>query len=183
MSDLRPMWVVDTSVYTHLSRAGHLHILNEVAPAGLILVPAEVHDEIGAGRDLYPGIADPASLAWVELAVLTEDEVFTQLVIKAAMGGAPTDHLGECSVIACAKHRGHVALVDERAAVTQAGLHGVLTHDTLWVVIEAFSTILDGDRSAAIRIVDDLISTGMHLPIESGASLFAWAYEEGLLPR
>lgn len=183
MSDSGPLWVIDTSTYTHLSRAGHLQILRQLAPEGLILVPTEVNDEINVGRDRYPGIVDPASLAWVEIAVLTEEEVGTQLVLKAAMGGGATDHLGECSVITCAKHRGHVALLDERAAIAQAGLHGVLTHDTLWVVIEAYATILNGDRSEAIRVVDDLLSTGMRLPIGSGESLFVWAYEEGLLPR
>jgi hypothetical protein len=31
--------------------------------------------------------------------------------------------------------------------------------------------------------VDALLETDMRLPFDSGESLFAWAYEEGLLPR
>jgi hypothetical protein len=38
------------------------------------------------------------------------------------------------------------------------------------------------DRATVEAIVDDLVGTGMHLPLGSGAGLFAWAYEEGLLP-
>ena len=141
MPDPGTAWVTDTSVYTHLSRAGHLEILKQLAPDGLIIVPAEVNDEITAGRGDYAGIVDPVSAPWVRLAVLSDDEVGTQLVVKAALGGGPRQHLGECAVIACAKHRGHTALLDER------------------------------------------IATGMYLPIDSGESLFAWAYENGLLPK
>lgn len=37
------------------------------------------------------------------------------------------------------------------------------------------------DRSRAARVVDDLLDTGMYLPISSGGSLFTWAYEQGVL--
>lgn len=33
------------------------------------------------------GIADPASTPWAQLTVLTDDEVGTQLIVKAALGG------------------------------------------------------------------------------------------------
>jgi predicted nucleic acid-binding protein len=177
------IWVTDTSVYTHLSRAGHAEILERLAPGGLILVPDEVHTEIQAGRTLYEGIADPASTTWAQLTVLTEDEVGTQLMVKASLGGGPTQHLGECAVIACAKHRGCIALLDDRSAIAQADVHNVQSHDTLWLVVEAYATLFAFDRDRAIKVVDDLLATDMYLPIDSGESLFAWAYEEGFLPR
>lgn len=149
----------------------------------MILVPDEVNTEIQAGRALYVGITDPASAAWAQLTVLTDDEVDTQLIVKAALGGGPTQHLGECAVIACAKHRGHTALLDERLAIAQADIHGVQNHDTLWLVVEAYVSLDTFDRDRAIQVVDDLLATDMYLPINSGESLFAWAYEEGLLPR
>src|SRR6266508_2028373 len=99
-------WVTDTSVYTHLWRAGHAYILQDLAPGGIILVPDDVHAEIEAGRALYTDIAAVGATSWAQLTVLTEDEVGTELLIKAAMGGGPTEHLGECAVIACAMHRG-----------------------------------------------------------------------------
>lgn len=176
-------WVVDTSVYTHLSRAGHAEILERLAPGGVVLVPDDVNTEIRAGRALYSGIADPASTSWAQQTVLTDDEVGTQLIVKAALGGGPTQHLGECAVIACAKHRGYTALLDDRSAIAQADLRGVQSHDTLWLVVEAYATLFVFDRDRAIRVVDDLLETDMYLPIDSGESLFAWAYEEGLLPR
>jgi predicted nucleic acid-binding protein len=176
-------WVTDTSVYTHLSRAGHAEILERLAPGSVILVPDDVNTEIRAGQALYAGIVDPASTSWAHLTVLTDDEVGTQLMVKAALGGGPTQHLGECAVIACAKHRGYTALLDERSAIAQADLHGVQSHDTLWLVVEAYMTLFAFDRDRAIQVVDDLLETDMYLPIDSGESLFAWAYEEGLLPR
>lgn len=176
-------WVTDTSVYTHLCRAGHAAILEFLAPGGVILVPSDVHVEINQGREDFPGIPDVASTPWAQLTILTEEEYDTQLAVKAAMGGGATDHLGECAVIACAKHRGLVALIDERAAIAVADQHGVTSHDTLWLVIEAYCSMPGFDRARAEQAVDDLAATGMYLPIGSGASLLAWAYEEELLPR
>lgn len=176
-------WVTDTSVYTHLCRAGHADILEHLAPGGIVLVPDDVHWEIQRGRHRHAGITDPAATTWAQVTVLTEDEIGTQLVVKASLGGGPAQHLGECAVIACAKHRGLTALLDERSAIAQADLHDVPSHDTLWLVIEAYATIYDFDRDRAAHVVDDLVATGMYLPIDSGQSLFAWAYQEGLLPR
>jgi len=183
MTDSAAAWVVDTSMYTHLSRAGYLNLLHQLAPGGIVIVPTEVDAEIQNGRNKYSGIVDPAALPWVKRTVLTEDEEWTQLQVKAALGGGPLEHLGECAVIACALHRGHVALLDERAAITQADLRGVQARDTLWVVIEAYATIYGENRDQAIAVVDALLATNMYLPIENGMSLFAHAYEKGLLPR
>jgi len=176
-------WVVDTSVYTHLCRAGHSEILERLAPGGVILIPSDVDTELQAGQQKHAGILSVGTTAWAQLTVLTEEEVWTQLEIKAAMGGGPTQHLGECAVIACAQHRNLIALLDERAAVAQANLRGVQSRDTLWLVIEAYATFFKFDRARAVQVVDDLLVTEMRLPIDSGESLFAWAYENGLLPR
>jgi predicted nucleic acid-binding protein len=176
-------WVTDTSVYTHLSRAGHAHILSDLAPGGVVLVPDEVDTEIQEGQIRYPGIASVGATSWAQLVVLTEVEVGTQLLVKAAMGGGPTEHLGECAVIACAIHRNLTALLDDRRAVVEADLRGVPSHDTLWLVVEAYATLFAYDRDRAAQVVDDLLATDMYLPIDSGESLFAWAYEAGLLPN
>lgn len=178
-----PTWVTDTSVYTHLTRAGHADLLQHLAPGGVILVPSDVVAEIREGRARYAGIPDVDAAPWAQSTVLTEEEVGTQLLVKAAMGGAPNKHLGECAVIACAAHRALTALLDDRHAIAQADLRGVPSHDTLWLVVEAYATMFAYDRKRAVQVVDDLLATDMYLPIDSGESLFAWAYEEGLLPR
>jgi predicted nucleic acid-binding protein len=173
---------MDTSTYTHLCRAGHASIIERLAPGLLVLIPTDVNDEIERGRTRYPGIPSISSFEWTQLAVLTEEETWTQLQVKAEMAGTTQEHLGECAVIACAYHRNMVAFLDERAAIEQADRLGVPTHDTLWLVIEAYKKLFDRDRDHAAQIVDDLLTTNMYLPIGSGKSLLAWAYEEGLLP-
>lgn len=179
----RAAWVVDTSVYTHLCRGGHGEILARLAPGGVILIPSDVDTEIQAGQQGHAGIPSLATTPWAQLTVLTEEEAWTQLEIKAAMGGGQTQHLGECAVIACAQHRKLIALLDDRAAIAQADLRGVQSRDTLWLVIEAYATFFEFDRARAVQVIDDLLTTEMYLPIDSGESLFTWAYEEGLLPR
>lgn len=177
-----PRWVIDTSAYTHLCRAGHSDLLEELAPGGVVLVPTEVNVEIENGRTGYADIQAVAAVSWAEFAVLTDEEEWTKLLVKAELGGGPFEHLGECAVIACAHHRGLIAVLDEREAITQADALEVRSVDTLWIVVEAYKTIFGRDRSRAAQVVDDLLATGMYLPISSGESLFTWAYGEGLLP-
>lgn len=175
-------WVMDTSTYTHFCRAGRADILRRLAPSGIILVPSDVSTEIEAGRERYASIPSVSEVSWAQVVVLTDAELMTQLGVKAQLGGGPMEHLGECAVIACARHRSLTAILDEREAVAQADRLGVPTRDTMWIVIEAYVRLLDRDRTAVAQVVDDLLSTGMYLPITSGESVLARAYEEGLLP-
>lgn len=126
-------WVMDTSTFTHLCRAGHADIIEKLAPGRLVLIPTDVNDEIERGRSSYTGIPAVSSVEWAEVAVLTEEETWTQLQVKADMAGTPSEHLGECAVIACAYHREMVAFLDERAAIEQADRRNVRTHDTVAV--------------------------------------------------
>lgn len=175
-------WVIDTSAYTHLCRAGHADLLKQLAPGGVVVVPSAVSDEIEKGREGYPDIHAVAEVGWADLAVLTDDEEWTALRIKAELGGGEFEHLGECAVIACAYHRGFTAVLDERDAIVQADALEVQSVDTLWIVVEAYRTIFDHDRDRAAQVVDDLLATDMYLPIKDGTSLFTWAYEHELLP-
>lgn len=175
-------WVMDTSTYTHLCRAGHSDIIRSLAPAGVVLIPTDVNTEIETGRDHYSDIPSVSSIDWAEVAVPTEEEVWTQLEVKAQMGGQSIEHLGECAVIACAYHRKLIAILDDRAALAQAERLHVCTYDTMWIVIEAFKHLYGRDRNRTAQVVDDLLTTGMYLPVDSGESIMSWAYEEGLLP-
>ena len=62
------------------------------------------------------------------------------MLVKAQMSGQDNEHLGECAVIACAYHRDMVAILLDRAAIEQADRLHVPTHDTLWIVIEAYKS-------------------------------------------
>lgn len=178
----RPQWVIDTSTYTHLSRAGHGDLIGQLAPGRVVFVPDEVNSEIENGRQAYSGIPRIADIAWAELVVLSEEEVWTMLAVKAQLGGNRREHLGECAVIACARRRNLIAVLDDREAIAQADALSVPSIDTLWIVVEAYKSIFCRDQGRAAMVVDDLVSTGMYLPISSGESLFTWAYEQGLLP-
>jgi capsular polysaccharide biosynthesis protein/predicted nucleic acid-binding protein len=174
-------WVMDATAYTHLCRAGYASLIERLAPDSLVLVPTYVNIEIENDRARYPEIPSVESVRWARLIVPTEEENETQIQLKAQIGGAIDEHLGECSVIACALHRNLVAVLGEDVAIGQAHQLGVRTRSVLWIVVEAYNTVYNRDRDLAAALVDDLLATGMRLPFESGESLFSWAEREGVL--
>ncbi|UGT64179.1 hypothetical protein [Nocardia asteroides] len=178
-------WVMDTSVFTHWHRAGHGEILRRLSPGGqVILIPDAVNTEIEDARSTYIGIPAIAECAWVELVVLEPDEGAEQLAIQFDMGAdSPAEHAGEAAVIAYAHAHKCTAIIDEREAIVQAKGYDVTCRDSMWIAVEALHTLADVDRTRAEQIVDDLLATDMWLPVKSGASLHAWAYTVGYMPR
>jgi predicted nucleic acid-binding protein len=173
---------MDTSAYTHLCRAGHACIIEKFAPCGVVLIPREVDVEIKEGGERHYGIPAVSATRWAKIAVLTDDEQWTAMRVKAALGGGMTQHLGESAVIACAHHRGLIAVLDDRAAIEQADLLKVRSIDTMWIVMEAYKSLYGRNKDRVIAVVDDLLETGMYLPFDSGEALFAWAYSAEILP-
>ena len=178
-------WVMDTSVFTHWHRAGHSEILRRLSPDGqVILIPDAVNAEVEVAREKYSGIPAIAECGWTRLVVLGADEGAVQLAIQSDMGaGTPVEHAGEAAVIAYAHANGCTAILDEREALSQAEEYEVAARDSMWIVVEAYHVLDDVDRTHAEQIVDDLLATEMWLPIKSGASLVAWAYQVGYMPR
>ncbi len=76
---------------------------------------------------------------------------------------------------------GGIAIIDEVAARAIGDRERLQVHGSLWLLIRSFRTGAL-DRATVEAIVDDLIGTGMRLPLSTGADLFAWAYEAGILP-
>lgn len=163
---------MDTSTFTHFFRAGYGVALGAVAPGGIVLVPREVESEIDRARERHSGVPRLGEVTWVERVFMTDDEQWTALQVKAALGGGPAVHLGESAVIACAHHRGLIAVLDERAAVTQAEIHGVGCIDTMRIVALIHDRIFGRDQSRTVELVDALLDTDMWLPVDSGAAIF-----------
>ncbi len=90
-------------------------------------------------------------------------------------------HNGEAAVLAWVSVNGGVAIVDEATARAIGDRERLQVHGSLWLLIRSFKTRVH-DRATIEAIVDDLIGTGMRLPVDSGAALFSWAYEAGILP-
>jgi len=84
-------------------------------------------------------------------------------------------------VLASVTVNGGIAIIDEVVARTIGNRERLQVHGSLWLLIRSFKTrVLD--RATVEAIVDDLIATGMRLPVNTGEALFAWAYEAGILP-
>lgn len=84
-------------------------------------------------------------------------------------------------MLAWASVNGGIAIIDEAVARGIGKRDGLQVYGSLWLLIRSFKTrVLD--RATVEAVVEDLISTGMRLPVSSGANLFSWAYEAGILP-
>ena len=128
-----------------------------------------------------PDLADVLTAAWLDPVQLSEvHELAAFARYKTQLGGGSKENTGEAAVLAWASLHGGVAIIDERVASRIAQRDGIAAHGSLWLVVQG---VRQGelDRSAAERLVDELRATDMRLPID-GERLFAWAYEQGLLP-
>jgi predicted nucleic acid-binding protein len=143
---------------------------------------AEAAAELVRGIPGHPSLGSAAAGGWlkqVELEQLPELAAFTRL--KGELGGGPDRNNGEAAVLAWVSVNGGIAIIDEIVARAIGGREGLQVHGSLWLLVRGFKTRAF-DRATVEAIVDDLIATGMRLPVSTGAALFAWAYEAGILP-
>jgi predicted nucleic acid-binding protein len=142
----------------------------------------EVAKELVRGIPDYPPLGDAVAAEWlqqVEIEELTELAAFAKY--KDELGGGVEKNNGEAAVLAWVKVNGGIAIIDEVVARNIGSREGLQVRVSLWLLIRSFKAGLL-DRATVESITDDLIGTGMWLPIDSGAALFAWAYETGILP-
>lgn len=172
----------DCTALSHFARAARLVELEAVTGADRCIVPTEVLDELARGVADYPVLGTVSAQAWLNPVGLDKlEEIVAFAKYKGELGGGPDRNNGEAAVLSWVFVNGGIAIIDEYAATQIGDREEIAVQGSLWLVIRAHkSKVLD--RATAEGIVDDLISTGMRLPIRNGADLFAWAYTEGLLP-
>jgi predicted nucleic acid-binding protein len=174
--------VFDTTALSHFARAGRTDELKTAIVDDEPVLLAEVAAELVRGIPGYPSLASAAAGGWlkqVELEELPELAAFARF--KGELGGGPDRNNGEAAVLAWVSVNSGIAIIDELVARALGGREGLQVHGSLWLLIRSFKThVLD--RATVEAIVDDLIATGMRLPVSTGAALFAWAYETGILP-
>ena len=173
--------IFDNTPLSHFARAGRLSILEEIANPYQCIMPVQVQNEILAGVTAIPDLADVLKAQWLQPVDLSGiDELAAFARYKTQLGGGSRTNIGEAAVLAWAAVHGGVAIIDERAASRIARRDGIRVHNTLWLVVQGVRQG-DLDRSTAETLVDELRATDMRLPTD-GKGLFAWAYEQGLLP-
>jgi predicted nucleic acid-binding protein len=143
---------------------------------------AEVAAELARGVPGYPALGCAAEGGWVKQAELEElPELAAFARYKGELGGGPERNNGEAAVLAWVSVNGGIAIVDEAAAREIGARECLQVHGSLWLLLRSFKNNVH-DRATIEAIVDDLMGTGMRLPVDGGAALFAWAYEAGILP-
>lgn len=174
--------VLDTAALSHFARACRTDELQTAVAGDEPVLLAEVAAELIRGIPGHPSLGSSAAGGWlkqVELEELPELAAFARF--KGELGGGPDRNNGEAAVLAWVSVNGGIAIIDEVVARAIGGREGLQVHGSLWLLIRGFKTRLF-DRATVEAIVDDLIGTGMRLPVSTGTALFAWAYEAGILP-
>jgi predicted nucleic acid-binding protein len=172
----------DTTALNHFAKAERLSELRAIVAGDRCVAPAQVFTELAKAVIEYPALGAVSGQAWLESVELDEVEEITAFArYKGHLGGGPEKNTGEAAVLAWVTVNDGIAIIDEQAATTIGQQAGLVVCGSLWLLIRGCKKgILD--RAIAERIVDDLIDTGMWLPVQNGAELFVWAYEEGFLP-
>jgi predicted nucleic acid-binding protein len=174
--------VFDATALSHFARASRTDKLQMAVADDECVLLAEVAAELARGISGYPSLGSAAAGGWlkqVELEELPELAAFARY--KGELGGGPERNNGEAAVLAWVSVNGGIAIIDEVAARGIGNRERLQVHGSLWLLIRSFRTGAL-DRATVEAIVDDLIGTGMRLPLSTGADLFAWAYETGILP-
>jgi predicted nucleic acid-binding protein len=174
--------VFDTTALSHFARAGRTDELRIAVADDEPVLLAEVAGELVHGIPGHPSLGSATAGGWlkqVQLEELPELAAFARY--KGELGGGPERNNGEAAVLAWVSVNGGIAIIDEVAARAIGHRQRLQVHGSLWLLIRSFKTRVH-DRATVEAIVDDLIGTGMRLPVGSGAALFAWAYGAGVLP-
>jgi len=174
--------VFDNTPLSHFARASRLSELESVVCADECVTPGFVVEEIARGIAEYPSLDLVTGLPWLHTVEISEFAELTAFArYKGELGGGPNRNNGEAAVLAWTSVNGGVAIIDEEVARGAGTRDGIEVHGSLWLVVRGFRRGVLG-RATAEAVVDDLVASGMRLPIDNGASLFAWAYQEQLLP-
>jgi len=173
--------VFDTTALSHFARAGRLDELKALTSGDDCILLGEVQTELVKGVTDYPSLGGISADSWLQQVELELKELAAFATYKGELGGGPGKNNGEAAVLAWVSVNGGIAIIDEDVGRNIGLRDGIQVHGSLWLVIRSLKNkVLD--RATAEGIVDDLISSGMRLPVTTGADLFAWAYSTGLLP-
>lgn len=173
--------VFDTTALSHFARADRLDELKALTAGDDCILLGEVRAELVKGVTDYPSLGAVSADSWLQQVELDLKELAAFASYKGELGGGPEKNSGEAAVLAWVSVNGGIAIIDEEVGRNIGLRDGMQVHGSLWLVIRGLkNNVLD--RATAEGIVDDLIGTGMRLPVTTGADLFAWAYSKGLLP-
>lgn len=174
--------VFDTTALSHFARADRTDGLRIAAADDEPILLAEVAAELIQGIPVYPSLGSATAGGWLKRIELQEvPELAAFAKYKGELAGGPERNNGEAAVLAWVSVNGGIAIIDEIVGRTIGIREHLRVHGSLWLLLRSFKTGAH-DRATVEAIVDDLLGTGMRLPVSSGADLFAWAYQAGILP-
>ncbi|MDQ0648541.1 putative nucleic acid-binding protein [Microbacterium natoriense] len=174
------VYIFDDGPLSHFAEAGWLGLLGAYVGDGEALLPDTVHAELQRGVDLHGHLRSVLDASWLRVELLSTAADLSALATftNRLVGDDPLKNLGECGVLALAKTRGGIAVIDDRFARQVAKEEGIRFTTTLDLLLKL---VQGGHLSMAFasRVADELLRTEYILPIGSGG-FGAWAAMHGL---
>lgn len=173
-------YMFDDGPLSHFAEAGWLGFLRVFVGDGTAYVPETVHAELLAGVDSNPHLRGVLDADWLPRLALTsaEDHAALRTFTRRLLGDDNRKNLGECGVLAAAKTRNAIAVIDDGDARRAAEDEGVRYTTTLSILL-GFVRKKDVSMKVASDLADSLMRTEYFLPFGPGG-FATWAMMNGL---
>jgi predicted nucleic acid-binding protein len=158
--------VLNASPLIHIVRAGYSWVLEKIGGLGEITIPEEVYRDV-VMRGKEKGAPDAHVIeGLVEEGVIkvaqASDKEFLGLVGRAASGKLMPLHKGEAEVLALAREKGALAIVDEAPAREVGRVLNVPTRGSLYMLILLYERKILG-KEEVLAAFDAMVKTGWRI--------------------
>ena len=174
-------FVFDTGPLSCFARAGRMETLRAICGDSRCVVTEAVVEELRRGIDAHPSLGNVLDADWLDrVGVNSLPELGAFAEYARVIGVSRERDVGEAATLAWAEIHGAIAVVDDQAATNAGRRRKVETHGTLWFVVRGLKA---GELAEpeAVRLVGDLLDTGVWFPFSSAEDFISWARSESLL--
>lgn len=175
------IWVFDDGPLSHFSEAGWLGLLKAAIGSAEAWIPETVQRELAEGSVHHAHLRTVLQADWLQVSMLSSGRELAAFgEFAERLVGKDGKNLGECGVLALARVRGGVAVVDDGAARTVAAEFRVPVKTTVGLLCDLVRDRLVGLELAS-TVADDLLATEYRLPFARG-EFIRFVREHDLLP-
>lgn len=158
--------VLNASPLIHITRAGHSRIFKSLKEFAELMIPGEVYKDVVL-REKEKGASDAYLLDKIiheETITITDiaDKQFLDLVQEAASKSLKPLHEGEVEVLALAKEKDALAIIDESAATAIGRTFNIQIRGSMYLFVLLYKRNAVGKKEV-IEAFEDMVKTGWRI--------------------